>query len=114
MVRRLVHQQDIRLAEQHARHGHAHLPSARERADVAIDPRIVEAEPLQHFPRLAFERVAAEVIVFLLHLAEALEDLVHLVGAIGIAKRVLKLGELVMQIAQPPAAGNRLVQDRTS
>ena len=29
VVRRLVHQQDVGLAKQHARHGHAHLPPAR-------------------------------------------------------------------------------------
>ena len=81
MVRRLVHQQDVGPAEQHARHRHAHLPAARQRADVAVDPLVVEAEAVQHLARLALERVAAEVLVFLLHLAEAREDRVHVVGA---------------------------------
>ena len=81
MVGRLVHQQDVGLAEQHARHRHAHLPAARQRADVAVDPLVVEAEAVQHFARLALERVAAEMLVFLLHFAEAREDRVHLVRA---------------------------------
>ena len=74
MVGRLVHQQDVRLAEQHARHRDAHLPAARQRADVAVNPLIVEAEAVEDLARAAFERVAAQVLVLLLHLAEARED----------------------------------------
>ena len=74
VVGRLVHQQHVGPAEQHARHRDAHLPAARQRADVAVDPLVVEAEPVQHLARLAFERVAAEMLVLLLHLAEARED----------------------------------------
>ena len=114
VIGRLVHQQDVGLAEQHARHRDAHLPAARQRADVAVDPLVVEAEAVQHFARLAFERVAAEVVVFLLHLAEAREDLVHVVAAIRIRHRVLQLFELVMQIADASAAGDRLVEHRAA
>ena len=74
VVGRLVHQQHVGLAEQHARHRHAHLPAARERADVAVDPLVVEAEAVEDFARPALERVAAEMLVFLLHLAEAREN----------------------------------------
>ena len=74
VVRRLVHQQDVGLAEQHARHRDAHLPSARQRTDVAVDPLVVESEPVQDLARAAFERVAAEMLVLFLHDAEALED----------------------------------------
>ena len=81
MVGRLVHQQDFRLAEQHARHRHAHLPAARQRAHVAVDPLVVEAEAVEDFARAALERVAAEMLVLFLHLAEAREDRVHLVRA---------------------------------
>ena len=52
VVRRLVHQQHVGLAEQHARHRHAHLPAARERADVAVDPLVVEAEAVKDLARL--------------------------------------------------------------
>ena len=79
VVGRLVHQQDVGRAEQHARHRDAHLPAAREQSHVAVDPLVVEAEPVQHFARLRFEAVAAEVLVLLLHLAEAREDAVHVV-----------------------------------
>ena len=48
----------------------------------------------------ALERVAAEVLVLLLHLAEAREDRVHLVGLRRIGHRVLQRLELVMQIAE--------------
>ena len=114
MVGRLVHQQHIGLAEQHAGHRHAHLPAARQRADVAVDPFIVEAQAVQHFARLALERVAAEVVVFLLHFAEAREDLVHVVGAAGVRHGVLQLFELVVQVADAAAAGNRFIEHRAS
>ena len=114
MVGRLVHQQDVGLAEQHARHRHAHLPAAGQRADVAVDPLVVEPEAVEHFAGLRLERVAAEVLVLLLHFAEAREDGVHLAGPIRIAHRVIELLELVMQIADAAAAENRLVEHRAA
>ena len=110
----LVHQQHLGRAEQHARHRDAHLPSARQQSYVAVDPLVIEAEPVEHLARLRFEAVAAQVFVLLLHFAEAREDAVHVRGTIGVGHRLLESFELVMQIAQPAAAGNRLVQDRTT
>ena len=112
MVGRLVHQQDVGPAEEDAGHGDAHLPAAGQRADVAVDAGVVEAEPVQHLARLALERVAAEVVVLLLDLAEALEDLVHLAGAVGIAHRVLERFQLVVQVADAAAAGDGFVEHR--
>ena len=43
-------------------------------AHVAVDPLVVEPEAVEHLARLRLERVAAEVLVFLLHFAEAGED----------------------------------------
>ena len=43
VVGRLVHQQHVGLPEQHAGQRHAHLPAARERADVAVDLVVLEA-----------------------------------------------------------------------
>ena len=114
VVGRLVHQQHVGIAEQHARHGDAHLPSARQRAHVAIDLVVVEAEAVEHFARLAFERVAAEMVVFLLHDAKAREDPVDVIGPRRIGHRVLQLLELVMQVAKAAAAGNRLVEHRAA
>ena len=91
VVGRLVHQQHVGPAEQHARQRDAHLPAAGERADVAIDLVVLEAEAVQHLARLRLERVAAEVLVLLLHLAEALQDAVHVVGLRGILHRVLQV-----------------------
>ena len=114
MVGRLVHQQHVGPAEEHARHRDAHLPAARQRADVAVDPLVVEAEAVQDFARLRLERVAAEMLVFLLHFAEAGEDAVHVVGLRRIAHRVMQPLELVMQIADAAAAENRLVEHRAA
>ena len=81
-------------------------------ADVAVDPVVLEAEPVQDLARLRLERVAAEVLVLLLHLAEAREDAVHVVRARGIAHRVVQLFELVVERAGAAAAGDRLVEHR--
>ena len=99
MVRRLVHQQDVRTPEEHPGHRDAHLPSARQRADIAVDLLVLEAEPVQHLARLALERVAAQMLVFLLHFAEAGEDAIHVVRLCGIAHRVLQRLELVVEQA---------------
>src|SRR5215831_8837232 len=82
--------------------------------DVAVDPVVLESEPVQDFTGLRLERVAAEVLVLFLHFAEALEDLLHLAGAIGIGHRVVELLELVMELAGAAAAGDRLVDHRAS
>jgi hypothetical protein len=103
-----------RPADEHARHRDPHLPAARQRANVAVDPFVVETEPVQHFARLTLERVAAEMVVFLLHLAEALEDCGHLSGPGGIGHRVLQRLELVMQVAQTPTARDGLVEHRSA
>ena len=111
VVGRLVHEQHVGPAEQHARHRDAHLPAARERADVAVDPLVVEAEAVQDLARLALERVAAEVLVLLLHLAEAREDRDPCRRrAPGSAIACLQRLELVVQVADAAAAGNRLVE----
>ena len=112
VVRRLVHQQDVGFAEQHAGHGDAHLPAARQRAHVAVDAIVVEPEPVQHLAGLRLERVAAEVVVLLLHFAEAGEDAVHVAGARRVGHRVLQRFEFVVQRAHAPAAGDRLVEHR--
>ena len=112
MVRRLVHQQRLGPAEQHTRHGDAHLPAARELADIAIDPVVLEPEPVQHLAGLCLQGVPAKMLVLFLHLAEAREDSIHVVGLGRIAHRVLELLELVMQVAGAAAAENRLVQHR--
>ena len=114
VVGRLVHEQHVGPAEQHASHGHAHLPAAGQRADVALDPLVVEAETVQHLAGLCFEAIAAEVLVLLLHFAKAREDPVHVVGLRRVGHRGLQRLELMMQIAESPAAGNGFVQHRAA
>ena len=69
-----VHQQD-------AGERHAHLPAAGELADVVVDRLGREAEAGQDLARLRLEGVAAELVEARLHLAEALDQLLELVGA---------------------------------
>ena len=87
---------------------------AGQRAHIAVDPFVVESEAVEHFARLRLERVAAEVLVFLLDFAEAREDGIHLAGPPGIAHGVIELFELVMEIADAPAAGGHLVEHGAS
>src|SRR5262249_36218853 len=90
VVRRLVHQQDIRTAQKYTRHRDPHFPPAGQISHVAVDALTIETEAEEHLARLAFERVTSEVIVFLLYFTEALENLIHPAGLSGIAHRVLE------------------------
>ena len=112
VVGRLVHQQHVGAAKQHPGHRHPHLPAARQRADVAVDALVVEAEAVQDLARLGLERVAAEMVVFLLHLAEAGQDAVEVGGLGRVGHRVIEGLELVVQVADAAAAGNGLVEHR--
>ena len=94
MVARLVEQHDVGPHQQDARQRHAHLPAAGERADVAVHHLLAEAEAGQHLARAAVERIAVEFLEAVLHLAIARDDLVHLVGAVGIGHRGLELLQL--------------------
>ena len=113
MVGRFVHQQDVGTAQEHAGHRHPHFPAAGERPDIGIDLVGLEPEPVQHLAGLAFERISAQMLVFLLHLAEAREYAVDVPGPGGIRHRVIQRFELVMKLTQASAAGNRLVQHRS-
>ena len=76
---------------------------------------VVEAEAVQHLARLRLELVAAEVVVLLLHLAEALEDPVHLVGARRVAtSRAARSSSSWCRSPEPAAAGDRLVEHRAA
>jgi hypothetical protein len=112
VVRRFVHQQDVGASEQHACHRDPHLPSARQRADVRVDRLVLEAEPVEHLTRLALERVAAHMLVFLLHLAETRQDAIQVAGAIRIRHRAVQRLELVVEVADPAAPRDRLVEHR--
>ena len=110
VVRRLVEEEDVGTAEQHARHGDAHLPAAGERTHVAVDPLVVEPEAMEDFARLTLERIAAEMLVLLLDFAKARQDAIHVVGARGIGHRLVQRFELVVQRAHAPAAGDGFVE----
>src|SRR5262249_2151547 len=80
---------------------------AAERARVAVNLLVAEAEAVQHFARPRLELVAAEVLVLLLDVAVALERRF-------VVEVLLELDQLVMQIAEAAAAGDRLIEYRTS
>ena len=94
MVARLVQQHHVGPHQEDARQRHAHLPAARERADVAVHHLLAEAEARQRLARPAVERIAVEFLETVLHLAIARDDVVHLVGAIRIGHRGLEFPQL--------------------
>ena len=114
VVGRLVEQQDIEIAEEDLGHGDAHLPAAGESADIAVDLAVFEAEAVKHLASLRFDLVAAQVLILLLHVPEAIEDGVHLVDPRWIGHGVLQLEQLVMEVADTPAAGDGLVEHGAS
>ena len=94
-------------------HRDAHLPAARQRADVAVDLPVLEAEAVEDLARARLELVAAALLVLVLDVAEAREDRLHLVGARRVGQRVLEVDQLVVEVAEPAAPGDRLVEDGT-
>ncbi len=69
---------------------------------------------MQHLARLRLQRVAAQMLVLLLHLPKLFEDAIHLIGAIRIFQTAMQGFELVVQIADPAAARDRFVQHRAA
>ena len=94
MVARLVEQHRVGPHQQDLGQRDAHLPAARQLADVAVHHLLAEAQTAEHLARAAVQRIAVELVEAALHLAIAGDDLVHLVGAVGIAHGGLELGHL--------------------
>ena len=86
----LIHQEDIGPSEEHAGQRHAHFPSARKRADVAVDLVVRKAETMQYLARLRLEGVTAQVLVLFLHLAESSQRAIQAAGLRRIFHGVLQ------------------------
>ena len=97
MVRRLVEEHDVGAHEQDLRESHAHLPPAGQFADIAVHHRLAEAEAVQHLAGAPVQRIAVELVVALLRVPVAGDDLVHLVGAVRIGHGRFQLGHLGRQ-----------------
>ena len=83
VVRRLVHQQQVRPRQQQLGERDAHLPAARELLRPALVVGEREAEPLQHVRDAGVDLVAAEVLEALGHLGVALEQLLVAARVLG-------------------------------
>ena len=81
-------------------------------ADVAVHHLLREAEAGQDLARPRLQRVAAQLVEARLHLAEALEQLVHLVGALRIGQRLLQLLQLGGDLGDGAGARHHLGDDR--
>ena len=90
--------------EQDARERDAHLPAAGERCRRRRpSTSCAEAEAREDFPRPRLERVAAELVEARLRVAEALDELLELVGARRVGHRVLERVQLVAASDTSPA-----------
>ena len=94
MVARLVEQHGVGAHQQDAGQRHAHLPAARQRADVAVHHLLAEAEAGEDFARPALQRVAVQFLEARLHLAVARDDVVHVVRPVRIPHGGLQLLQL--------------------
>ncbi len=108
MVARLVQQHDVGTHQEDARQRHAHLPAARQRADVAVHHLLAKTQARQRLARPAVERVAVEFLETALHFAVARDDLFHVVGAVRIGHRGLEFLQLACDDADGTGAVHHL------
>ncbi len=108
VVGRLVQQHRVGTHQQDAGQRHAHLPPARQVADVAVHHLLREAEAGQDLSGARLQRVAAQLVEARLHLAETVEQLVHLVRLVGIGQRLFQLLQLGRDLGHGARAGHHL------
>ena len=77
----------------------------------ALDHLVGEAEPLEDLLGPRLDLVAAPLLVLVLDLAEPLEDRLHLFGPVGVGEGVLEVHQLVVEVAEAAAPGDRLLED---
>ncbi len=94
MVRWLVEQHGVGAHEEDTSQRYAHLPAARQGADVAVHHLLAEGETGEHLAGAAFESIPAELLKAALHLAVALDDRVHFVRPGGIGHGSLEFSQL--------------------
>ena len=114
MVRRFVEQHHVRAHQKNAGQRHAHLPAARERADIAVHHGFREGETGQHFAGTAIQGIAVELLVARLHLAVALDDRVHLVHTIRIDHGRFKFAQFGGDFADRPCPVHDLGHGRAA
>ncbi len=94
MVARLVQQHGVGAHEEDAGQRHAHLPTARQCADVAVHHLLAEAQAREDFARPTLQGVAVQLLEAPLHLAVALDDVLDIVRPVRIAHGGFQLGQL--------------------
>src|SRR5262249_25510772 len=105
-------EEDAGPQEQDARERDAHLPAARQMADVARDLLGREAEAGEDDLRARLELVAAELLEARLHLAVPLDDAVEIVAGLGHA--ALEVVELGAELGDLAGAGGGVGERRAA
>ena len=108
MVARFVEQHRVGAHEQDAGQRHAHLPPARQRADIAVHHFLGKVQPGQHFARPPLQGVAVQLLETPLNLAIALDDIFDVVQLVRVGHGGLQLLELGGHEAYRPGAVHRL------
>ena len=113
VVRRLVEQQQVRLAEQQLGERDAHLPAAGKRLGRPGEVGGPEAEALEHRRRLQLDRVAVAMPEAVLQIAVAREHLVVLgLRDRGVAEPILDVVHLGFHGEQIAEGARRFVEER--
>ncbi len=86
----------------------AHLPPARQRADVAVHHFLAKVQPSEHFARAPLKGVAVQLLETPLNLAIALDDFFNVVQLVRVRHGGLQFLELGGHEAHRPGAVHRL------
>ncbi len=92
MVGGFVEQHAVGPHQQDTGQGDAHLPAARQQADIAVHAFLAEAQAGQHFARPRFQGIAVQFLEPRLDVAIAFDNGVHLVGPVRIDHGGFELG----------------------
>src|SRR5499427_10137477 len=113
MVRRLVEEQQARLAEQQLRERDTHLPAARERLAGTREVRCLEAQALKHGGGLELDGVAVTVPERVLQIAVAREHrVVFGLGDRGVAQTLFESVHVGLYREQVAERAGRFVDER--
>jgi hypothetical protein len=93
MVARLVQQHGVGAHQEDAGQRHAHLPAARQRADITVHHLLAKAQSGEDLARPPLQRVTVQFLEARLHLTITRDDIVH-IGPVGISHRGLELRQL--------------------
>ena len=110
VVRGLVEQQQVGVAQEELGEGYAHLPAAREVLCGFVEVVDGESEAAQDGAGAALELVAAQALEAVLGVAVLLEKCVEAAALAGVGDGSLELGDALSQMADLGGGGHDLLE----